>query len=81
MPAKVEMTSPASSGTALVPEALVGRFQAQGWAVTSPVSAEKPLYAQNKAELVNTANSLGLDADDSLTKKDLVELIEAAQSE
>lgn len=80
MASRVEMTSPASSGTVLVPEALVGRFKAQGWALTSS-DAGKPLYAQSKSELVVTANGLGLDADDTLTKKDLVELIEAAESE
>lgn len=39
---RVEMTSPASAGTVLVPAPLVGRFQAQGWTrVESPV--EKPI--------------------------------------
>lgn len=73
---------PSSSAVVEIADSLLERYQAQGWTLVGSQEPEKKyLSQQNKAELVETANSLGLDADESLTKKDLVELIEAAQQE
>jgi hypothetical protein len=75
------LTPPGSSVGIELADDLVERYEAQGWTRVDSEPAEKYLSQQNKAELVATANALGLDADESLSKKDLVELIESARAE
>lgn len=79
MPTRV--SPPQSSAVVVIADGLVERYVAQGWSVVEDSPAEVYLSQQNKTQLVATAIALGVDADETLTKKDLVDLIEAARSE
>jgi len=74
--------SPFGGVTVEVVEGNESAYRAAGWPLAGTPKVEAKYVSQmNKGELIEHANTLGLDADDSLSKKDLVELIEAAESE
>jgi hypothetical protein len=79
--------SPFGGVTVEVAEGNEAKYLAAGWplvgavAKTVPASAEVYLSQQNKSQLIETASKLGLDDVDSLTRKELVELIELAKSD
>ena len=75
---------PGSDAVVEIADALLGHYTEQGWTLAGDTSSEperKYLSQQNKAELVETAQTLGIDVDDSLTRKTLIELIESAEAE
>lgn len=79
--------SPFGDVTIEVTEGNEAAYHAAGWplvgavAKTAPAGAEVYLSQQNKSQLLETASNLGIDADESLTRKELVELIESAKSD
>lgn len=77
------VTSGSEGGIVDLPDELVEKYVELGWKVVGDrPDKDKPFSQLNKGELIefgNTKFDLGLD--DSLSKAELVELIEAAQAE
>lgn len=73
---------PNGGGVVDLPDSLIETYKALGYKAVGGESKDKPFSQLNKAELIefgNTKFDLGLE--DSLSKAELVELIEAAQAE
>lgn len=77
------VTSGKDGGTVDLPDDLVESYVALGWTVVGErPPRDKPFSQRNKAELIEFGNSnYSLGLEDSLSKAELVELIETAQSE
>lgn len=64
-----------SSAVITVPDERASLYTSAGWVVVGEPT--KYLSQQNKSELLETAASEGIDVDESLTRKQLVGLIES----
>jgi hypothetical protein len=77
--------SPFGGVTVEVAEGNEAAYHTAGWplvgAVAKTAPAEVYLSQQNKSQLIETASKLGLEGGESLTRKELVELIELAKSD
>lgn len=75
---------PGSDAVVEIADELIKHYMEQGWTLVAAGEAEpqrKYLSQQNKAELLDTAREFDIDADDSLTRKELVALIESVKSD
>lgn len=80
----IAVNPPGSDAVVEIADELVKHYTEQGWTLAGAVEAEpqrKYLSQQNKAELLDTAREFGIDAEDSLTRKELVALIESVKSD
>jgi hypothetical protein len=77
--------SPFGDATVEVVEGNEAAYHAAGWplvgAVAKTAPAEVYLSQQNKSQLLETASKLGIDVDESMTRKELVDVIESAKSD
>ena len=79
--------SPFGDATIEVAEGNEAAYHAAGWPLAGAVAKAAPavvrgyLSQQNKSQLLESASTLGLDVDESMTRKELVELIESAKSD